>query len=82
MLARLAGFQNFQNLPASPFHSDRFDRSEALRLLDFIAFKGRCASFDTGEGLRRLLLKRKLQNLSLWAFWVFCPKAQRFPSVR
>jgi hypothetical protein len=33
--------------------------------LIFIAFSGRCASSDTGEGSRGLLLKRKLQYLGL-----------------
>ena len=71
MLARLVGFQNFQHLPANPFTSDRFNRSEAPRLFEFFAFNGRCATFDTEEGLRRWPSKRKLQTLSLWVFRVF-----------
>ena len=65
MLARLVGFQNFQHLPANPFTFDQFNRSEAPRLFEFFAFKGRSASFDTEEGLRRWPSKRKLQALSL-----------------
>ena len=73
MLARAAGFRNFQHLRAAHTASKKFDHQPEPTLVDHKAVEKALARFDEDGRMISWPTKRKIQTLCLWTMWSELP---------
>lgn len=72
MLARAAGFRNFQHLRAAQTAQTRLDAPQDATL-DFKLVERTLNQFDDIGRLRQWPAKRTVQELCIWVFWSLLP---------
>lgn len=73
MLARAAGFRNFQHLRAAQKAGERLGRSADVENVDHRLVERTLFQFDEVGRLRQWPSRRNVQELSLWALWARLP---------
>ena len=73
MLARAAGFRNFQHLRAAHGAAGRLARPPASGSVDHRLVERALFQFDEAGLLRQWPSRRNVQELSLWALWARLP---------
>ncbi|GLQ54628.1 DUF2087 domain-containing protein [Devosia nitrariae] len=73
MLARAAGYRNFQHLRAAQRAGDRLGRSSGSQNIDHRLVERTLFQFDQAGRLRQWPSRRTVQELSLWALWARLP---------
>lgn len=75
MLARSAGYRNFQHLRAAHTAGERLDRPAVAEPVDHKLVARTLEQFDAGGRLRQWPSRRAVQDLALWALWARLPAA-------
>jgi hypothetical protein len=73
MLARAAGFRNFQHLRAAHGAAERLSRPQASAAADHRLVERALFQFDDAGRLRQWPSRRNVQELCLWALWARLP---------
>jgi hypothetical protein len=73
MVARAAGFRNFQHLRASHAAGERLANTGTPQAVDHLLVERTLNQFDSAGRLRQWPSRRKTQDLCLWAFWALLP---------
>jgi hypothetical protein len=73
MIARAAGFRNFQHLRAAHAAGERLAKPEAPQTIDHLLVERTLNQFDAAGRLKQWPSRRKIQDLCLWAFWALLP---------
>lgn len=75
MLARAAGYQNYQHLRASRSAQERLAEKQPRPSVDFRLVERALHHFDAAGRLLRWPSRRPVQELCLWALWSNLPAA-------
>lgn len=73
MLARAAGFRNYQHLREAHSAGERLGRSPGVENVDHRLVERTLFQFDEAGRLRQWPSRRGVQELSLWALWARLP---------
>jgi hypothetical protein len=73
MLARASGFRNFQHLKAAHAAGERLALPEVAEAVDYRSVEKALGWFDAEGRLKQWPVKRKLQDVALWALWARLP---------
>ncbi len=76
MLARAAGFRNYQHLKANHAAEERLSKPKLDATVDYKFVEKALAWFDEDGRLKQWPTKRKLQDIALWAIWAKIPAGQ------
>lgn len=75
VLARAAGFRNYQHLKADHAARDRIAEAPLAEVVDHVAVARAMQHFDRNGLLLRWPARRPVQELCLWAMWAALPSA-------
>lgn len=73
MLARAAGFRNFQHLRAAQAAGERMAHPPVPENVDYKLVEKTLLQFDATGRLLQWPARRKVQDLCLWGFWASLP---------
>jgi hypothetical protein len=73
MLARAAGFRNFQHLRASQTAGERMAQSVVPENVDYKLVEKTLLQFDASGRMKQWPARRKVQDLCLWGLWACLP---------
>ncbi|MEQ8480309.1 MAG: DUF2087 domain-containing protein [Hoeflea sp.] len=73
MVARAAGFRNFQHLRAAHAAGERLASPAPPETVDHLLVERTLNHFDSAGRLRQWPSRRKTQDLCLWALWALLP---------
>ncbi|MDP2122176.1 MAG: DUF2087 domain-containing protein [Hoeflea sp.] len=73
MVARAAGFRNFQHLRAARLAGERLATLPAPQAIDHLLVERTLHQYDAQGRLRQWPSRRKIQDLCLWPLWAALP---------
>lgn len=82
MLARAAGFRNYQHMRAAHAARGRMDEAPPQQAADFRLVERTLNQFDRQGRLVRWPSRRPVQELCLWVFWADLPPATPLPEKK
>ena len=83
MLARAAGYRNFQSLRAQMAAEERLERAQAeTKPVDFVRVEAAARHFDPMGRMATWPVKASLQEVCLWVLWSRLPAREAMTEMR